>query len=151
MFTGLVEEVGTVEAVEAGAEGALLRIATGLGGEIEPGDSVAVDGVCLTATMADRSGFAAEAMNQTLRLTSLGGLGAGARVNLELAVRPSDRLGGHILQGHVDGIAEVASTEGDGFSRRLRVGLGPEMLRYAVDAGSVGDRRRQPHDRGAGR
>ena len=77
-------------------------------------------------------------MNQTLRLTSLGDLEAGGRVNLELALRASDRLGGHILQGHVDGVGEVVSVEEDGFARRLRVGLGPELLRYAVERGSIG-------------
>jgi riboflavin synthase len=138
MFTGLVADIGTVEAVEAGDEGATLRIATRLGAEVADGDSVAVDGVCLTATEAGSEGFAAEAMNQTLRLTSLGGLATGARVNLELAVRPSDRLGGHILQGHVDGVGEVIAATEDGFARRLRIGLGPDLLRYAVERGSIG-------------
>ena len=77
-------------------------------------------------------------MNQTLGLTSLGDLEDGGRVNLELAVRPTDRLGGHILQGHVDGVGEVIAVEEDGFARRLRVGLGPELLRYAVERGSIG-------------
>ena len=125
MFTGLIQDVGTVEAVESGADGARLRIATGLGAEIAPGDSVAVNGVCLTATAADADGFETEAMNQTLEVTSLGGLEAGDRVNLELAMRASDRLGGHIVQGHVDGVGEVVSVEEDGFARRLRVGLAP--------------------------
>ena len=145
MFTGLVQDVGTVEAVtnvvggdSAAAGGAGLRISTRLGAEIAPGDSVAVEGVCLTASEADPQGFAAEAMNQTLRLTSLGGLEAGEPVNLELAVRPSERLGGHILQGHVDGVGEVVSVEEDGFARRLRVRLAPDLLRYAVERGSIG-------------
>jgi riboflavin synthase len=138
MFTGLIADVGTVEAVETGEDGARLRIATRLGAEIALGDSVAVDGVCLTASEADAGGFAAEAMNQTLRLTSLGGLEPGSRVNLELALKASDRLGGHILQGHVDGVGEVVAIEGDGFARRLRVTLGPELIRYAVERGSIG-------------
>jgi riboflavin synthase len=137
VFTGLIEDVGRIEAVEAGAEGARLRIATRLGADVAPGDSVAVDGVCLTATEADGDGFAAEAMNQTLRLTALGGLDAGGRVNLELALKASDRLGGHILQGHVDGVGEVISSEEDGFARRLRIGLAPDLLRYVVARGSV--------------
>ncbi len=137
MFTGLIEDVGRIEAVEAGAEGATVRIATRLGAEVAAGDSVAVDGVCLTATEADASGFAAEAMNQTLRVTALGGLEAGGRVNLELALKASDRLGGHILQGHVDGVGEVLSSEEDGFARRLRVRLGPDLIRYVVARGSV--------------
>jgi riboflavin synthase len=138
VFTGLIEDVGTVETVDAGDDGARLRIATQLGAEIAPGDSVAVDGVCLTASDADSAGFGAEAMNQTLRLTSLGGLADGDRVNLELAVKASDRLGGHILQGHVDGVGEVVATEEDGFARRLRVGLGADLARYAVERGSIG-------------
>jgi len=138
MFTGLIEDAGAVESFEAGPDGAALRIATDLGGQIAPGDSVAVDGVCLTATSADAAGFGAEAMNQTLGLTTLGGLEAGDRVNLELAMRPSERLGGHILQGHGDGVAEVIAAEEDGFARRLRVGLAPGLLRYAVERGSIG-------------
>jgi riboflavin synthase len=137
VFTGLIEDVGRVDSVEAGAEGARLRIATALGPHIEPGDSVAVDGVCLTATHADGDGFETEAMNQTLQVTALGGLEAGSRVNLELAMRASDRLGGHIVQGHVDGVGEVAAVEEDGFARRLRVALAPELIRYAVERGSI--------------
>jgi riboflavin synthase len=138
VFTGLIQDIGRVEAVESGGEGATLRIATRLAAEIAPGDSIAVDGVCLTASEAGPEGFAAEAMNQTLRLSSLGGLEAGRAVNLELAVKPSERLGGHILQGHVDGVGEVVSVAEDGFARRLRVRLAPDLLRYAVERGSVG-------------
>ncbi len=137
MFTGLVQDLGAVESVESGEEGARLRIATSLGPEISPGDSVAVEGICLTATSADADGFETEAMNQTLAVTSLGGLEAGSRVNLELAMRASDRLGGHIVQGHVDGVGTVASVAEDGFARRLRVSLGPELARYAVEKGSI--------------
>lgn len=137
MFTGLVQDVGTVESVESGVEGARLRIATALGGEIRPGDSVSVSGACLTATTADAGGFETEAMNQTLDVTSLGGLEAGSKVNLELAMQASNRLGGHIVQGHVDGVGEVVSIEGDGFAKRLRVALPSELMRYAIDKGSV--------------
>jgi riboflavin synthase len=114
-----------------------LQIATALGPEIEPGDSVAVDGCCLTATSADAEGFEAQAINQTLSVTSLGGLRANSRVNLELAMRASDRFGGHFLQGHVDGVGQAASVVEDGFARRLRVGLRPELTRYAVEKGSI--------------
>jgi len=137
MFTGLVGDLGTVEALESGDEGARLRIATRLAGEIGEGDSVAVNGVCLTATSVDAGGFAAEAMNQTLRVTALGALAKGARVNLELAMKASERLGGHIVQGHADGVGTVASIEEDGFARRLRVALGPDLVRYAVEKGSI--------------
>jgi riboflavin synthase len=137
MFTGLIQDVGTVESLDSGDAGASLRIATSLSGEIEPGDSVAVNGVCLTATTVDASGFGTEAMNQTLDVTALGGVEPGARVNLELAMRASDRLGGHIVQGHVDGVGEVAAIEQDGFAKRLRIALGRDLLRYTIDKGSI--------------
>jgi riboflavin synthase len=137
VFTGLIEDVGRVESVEAGAEGARLRIATKLGPQIGAGDSVAVDGACLTATGSDATGFETEAMNQTLDVTALGGVDPGSRVNLELAMKASDRLGGHIVQGHVDGIGEVASVEEDGFAKRLRVKLPSELIRYTIDKGSI--------------
>jgi riboflavin synthase len=138
VFTGLIQDLGRVEAVDAGSEGATLRIATQLGSEVAEGDSVAVDGVCLTATEASAEGFAAEAMNQTLNLTSLGDIAPGEQVNLELPVKASDRLGGHILQGHVDGVGEVVAVEEDGFALRLRVRLSDNLLRYAVERGSIG-------------
>jgi riboflavin synthase len=137
MFTGLIEDVGSVELVESATAGARLRIATRLAVEIDAGDSVAVNGVCLTATAVDASGFETEAMNQTLKVTALGGLEPGARVNLELAMKASDRLGGHIVQGHADGVAEVLAVSEDGFARRLRVTLVPELSRYVVEKGSI--------------
>jgi riboflavin synthase len=137
MFTGLVQDIGSVESVAGGAEGARLRIATKLGPQIGLGDSVAVNGVCLTATEADQSGFATEAMNQTLEVTVIGALAPGARVNLELATRADERLGGHIVQGHADGSGTVLKVNEDGFARRVRVELPPELLRYVVDKGSV--------------
>jgi riboflavin synthase len=137
MFTGLIEDLGTVRELGAGEGGTILRIATRLGAEISDGDSVAVNGVCLTATGADADGFSAEAMNETLRVSALGGLGAGDAVNLELAVRAGDRLGGHIVQGHVDGTAEVLEASEDGFARRLRLRLDPELAQLAVERGSI--------------
>lgn len=137
MFTGLIQDIGRVETLETGPEGARLRIGTGLGAEIGLGDSVAVDGVCLTATAADENGFETEAMNQTLAVTALGGVETGSRVNLELAMKASERLGGHIVQGHVDGVGTVLGVEDDGFARRIRVGIGPELARYAIDKGSI--------------
>jgi riboflavin synthase len=137
MFTGLVEDVATVESVERSDDGARIRILTELAPAIAEGDSVAVNGVCLTATSVDGSGFATEAMNQTLTVTALGELGPGFLVNLELAMKASDRLGGHIVQGHADSVGEVLSVAEDGFARRLRVRLDPELLRYAIDKGSI--------------
>lgn len=137
MFTGLVEDVGTIESLESGAEGARLRITTRLAAEIGEGDSVAVNGACLTATDTNGGSFATEAMNQTLRVTALGGLAVGDRVNLERAMKVTERLGGHIVQGHVDGVGTVVSVADDGFARRLRVGLGPELIRYVIAKGSI--------------
>jgi riboflavin synthase len=137
VFTGLIQDVGTVESLDSGADGARLRIATVLGSEIASGDSIAVNGVCLTATAVAADGFEAEAMNQTLDVTALGGLGVDVRVNLELAMKASDRLGGHIVQGHVDGVGEVAFVEDDGFAKRMRVAVDRTLLRYAIDKGSI--------------
>ncbi len=137
MFTGLVEDVGRVESVESGDDGARLRIGTRLAPEIATGDSVSVNGVCLTATAVDPNGFATDAMNQTLQVTAIGDLASGDRVNLELAMKASERLGGHIVQGHADGVGEVLSVEEDGLARRLRVELDPKLLRYVVDKGSI--------------
>lgn len=137
MFTGLIQDVGTVEAIEAGADGARLRIGTELGPRIGTGDSVAVDGICLTATRADAAGFETEVMNQTLEMTTLARSRAGSRVNLELAMKASDRLGGHIVQGHVDGPGEVIEIEDDGFAKRLHVALAPEWMNYVIPQGSI--------------
>lgn len=138
MFTGLIQDIGEVGAVEGGPKGARFRIETTLASEIAVGDSVAVNGACLTATEVGGGGFEAEAMNQTLRVTALGGLQKGSRVNLELATKASGRLGGHIVQGHVDGVGGVIAREDDGFARRLRVSLEPELIRYVVEKGSIG-------------
>jgi riboflavin synthase len=137
MFTGLIEDLGTVEAIERGNDGARLRISTSLASEVSDGDSVAVNGCCLTATAVSAGAFETEAMNQTLQVTALGDVDEGSRVNLELAMKAGERLGGHIVQGHVDGVGTVASVEDDGFARRIRVELPPELLRYVVDKGSI--------------
>ena len=137
MFTGLIQDLARVEAVESGDDGTRLRIATSLGGEIAAGDSVAVNGACLTATGVGADGFETEAMNQTLEVTTLDRLAVGDRVNLELAMKASERLGGHIVQGHVDGVGEAVSLTEDGFAKRLRVRLTPELIRYAVPKGSI--------------
>jgi riboflavin synthase len=137
LFTGLIQDVGTVGSLDRNSAGARLQIATRLAGDIALGDSVAVNGVCLTATSVDGGGFETEAMNQTLEVTALDSIGDGAPLNLELAMRASDRLGGHIVQGHVDGVGEVVSAAADGFARRVRVALGPDLLRYCVERGSI--------------
>jgi riboflavin synthase len=137
MFTGLVEDLGRLEAREDGAEGTRLRVRTRLGAELKPGDSIAVNGTCLTATVADAEGFTADVMNQTLAVTALNGLAAGDQVNLELAARLGDRLGGHLVQGHVDGVGEVIEVRPDGFAKRLRVAVPRELAAYMIEHGSV--------------
>jgi riboflavin synthase len=139
MFTGLVEELGTVRAVIANATGARLEIeaATVLDDAVL-GASIAVNGCCLTAVEFGDGWWAADAVEETLRRTSLGALVAGDRVNLERPVRLSDRLGGHIVQGHVDGVGEIAERErlADG-STRVVVSAGEGVLRYVVEKGSI--------------
>jgi riboflavin synthase len=137
MFTGIVKELGTVEAVETSADGARLRVSAELAAELGAGDSVAVDGACLTATSVSGSAFEADVMHQTLELTTLGELEPGSRVNLELPLRAADRLGGHVVQGHVDGTGTVAELADDGFARRLRLELPEELLPYVVERGSI--------------
>jgi riboflavin synthase len=137
VFTGLIQDVGIVSGMGTGGRGARLSVETSLVSEIEVGDSIAVNGVCLTATNIRPSGFETEMMNQTLAVTAFRTVVPSMRVNLELAMQASDRFGGHIVQGHVDGIGEVASIEEDGFARRVRVTLAPELLRYTVDKGSI--------------
>jgi riboflavin synthase len=137
VFTGLIAEMGVVEGVEAGAGGARLRIRTALAGELSAGESVAVNGACLTAAAVNGEVIEADVMNQTLEQTSLGPLRAGDRVNLELPLRAGDRLGGHLVQGHVDGTGEVASVTEDGFARRLGIEVPEGLRRYVVERGSV--------------
>ena len=137
MFTGLIEDLGTVESVERTGDGARLRIASGLASELALGDSIAVNGCCLTATAVEGGAFKTEAMNQTLTVTALSEVTEGSKVNLELAMKAGDRLGGHIVQGHVDGVGTVVSVEEDGFARRVRVDLPTQLSRYVVDKGSI--------------
>ncbi len=141
MFTGLVQELGRVHRLqrdhEGGAEGARLTISAALTSQLREGDSVAVNGVCLTAAAVSDGTFAADVMPETLERSSLSALAPGAGVNLELPLRASDRLGGHVVQGHVDGIGKVAEVRPDGFARRIRVQTDPMLLRYVVETGSI--------------
>src|SRR3954453_11497062 len=137
MFTGLVADLGTVQTVDATADGVRLRVGTALAGELRDGDSVAVNGVCLTAVGPDRDGFGADVMHETLRRSSLRAVTAGARVNLELPLRAEDRLGGHVVQGHVDGLGSVAAVREDGFARVVTIAAEPYLLRYVVEKGSI--------------
>lgn len=138
MFTGLVEDLGMVVSVERTGDGARLRVSTALAPQIGLGDSVAVNGVCLTATEVQDGSFATDVMNETLRLSSLAEVAVGRAVNLELAMLPSDRLGGHIVQGHVDGVGSVVDRTADGFASLVRIApQDPALLRYLVYKGSI--------------
>jgi riboflavin synthase len=136
VFTGLVMDLGEVQKVERTGDGVRLRIGTTLAPEISPGDSVAVNGVCLTAVEVLDSAFTADVMNETIARSSL--REDRDVVNLELPLRPADRLGGHVVQGHVDGTGRVAGVQDDGFARRVRVEPEDEgLLRYVVEKGSI--------------
>jgi riboflavin synthase len=133
MFTGLVAEKGTIRSRRDGR----LEIETSLAGELAAGDSVSVNGVCLTAVDPDGSSFAADVMPETLRRSSLGPLREGSEVNVELPLRAGDRLGGHMVQGHVDATGSVAGVRDEGLSRVVRIEADPALLRYVVEKGSI--------------
>lgn len=137
MFTGIVRELGQVESFDRNPDGAHLWVKAKLSSELERGDSVAVSGVCLTATDISDGSFSADVMNQTLDVSTLGELDDGSFVNLELPLRAGDPLGGHVVQGHVDGRVEVTSVDEDGLARRMRVSVSPEQERYLVERGSL--------------
>jgi riboflavin synthase len=137
VFTGLVQELGTVEELRRSHGGACLSVSARLASGLAPGDSVAVNGVCLTATSAGDDTFDAEVMNETLERSSLGLAGPGTRLNLELPLRSGEPFGGHIVQGHVDGVGEVAAVQPDGFAHRVRIETEPDLLRYVVSKGSI--------------
>ncbi|MGI8427945.1 MAG: riboflavin synthase [Solirubrobacteraceae bacterium] len=137
MFTGLISAVGRVVSSERAAEGMRVTVATTLAGELSSGDSIAVNGVCLTASEVGPRSFAAEVMNATLSRTSLGSVHPDGRVNLELPLRAGDRLGGHVVQGHVDALGTVLAVTGDGFARRVKIEAPHDLLRYVVQSGSI--------------
>jgi riboflavin synthase len=137
VFTGLVADLGTVMGVDATADGVRLAVRTSLAPEISEGDSVAVNGVCLTATAIADGAFSADVMQESLRRSSLAEVAEGSSVNLELPLRASDRLGGHVVQGHVDGVGVVRELRDDGFSRVVTIGAPAELLRYVVEKGSI--------------
>jgi riboflavin synthase len=137
VFTGLVADLGEITWLAHTGDGVRLTIASSLAGELSEGDSVAVNGVCLTATDVADGRFAADVINETLRMSSLGETREGTRVNLELPLRASDRLGGHIVQGHVDATGRVVSVGPDGFSQRVEIEAPEQVLRYIVRKGSI--------------
>ena len=138
MFTGIVRERGRVVSLAGGDEGLRIEIeAPDTAGQTAVGDSVDVDGCCLTATEVRDGRFSVMAIPESLARTTLGDLAEGDEVNLEPALRTGDALGGHFVQGHVDGVGRVAGVEAEGDSRRLRIEAGPEILRYCVEKGSI--------------
>jgi riboflavin synthase len=134
MFTGLVEAVGEVVEVTREEDGAVIEIASAIAGELQPGDSISVSGACLTAREIEAGRFRADVVAETLRRTTLGELTGGSRVNLELALRMSDRLGGHVVLGHVDGVGELRARHDSG---EIEVEIADELARYVVEKGSI--------------
>ena len=137
MFTGLIAEVGRIAAVQRSDEGMGLEVRAQLADELSDGDSIAVNGVCLTATGVGEGAFHADVMAETLARSALSALDADAKVNLELPLRAADRLGGHMVQGHVDGTATLTGTREEGFSRVLQLDAAADLRRYLVLKGSV--------------
>ena len=138
MFTGIIEELGTLTSFEKNAGGARMTVGAELVvSDAAEGDSISVNGVCLTALDIRPGSFAADLSQETLDRTTLGNLRAGSRVNLERAVTPQTRLGGHIVQGHVDGRGTYLSAENNGEFWTVRIGFPPEMGKYLVYKGSV--------------
>jgi riboflavin synthase len=138
MFTGLIQAVGQVSTIELQESSARLEISSKeIASEIAQGDSVSVNGVCLTVVSFDESKFAVDVMVQTLNLTSTGSLEVGSAVNLELATRTADRLGGHIVQGHVDGVAQVVAISADAQWTRMDISIPKELMKYVVAQGSI--------------
>lgn len=138
MFTGIIEELGSVEAFEASARGARIVIAADIvTGDTANGDSIAVNGVCLTAVDVTPTSFAADVSPETLDRTTLSGLAVGSPVNLERAMLPTTRFGGHIVQGHVDGRGTFISATPEGDFWTVRIGFPSELSRYLVHKGSI--------------
>jgi riboflavin synthase len=139
MFTGLIEGVGSLAARDIRGGDARLRIAAGTlpFDGVQLGESIAVNGACLTVVAYDGAGFEADASNETLALTTLGALPVGAALNLERAMRPDDRLGGHLVSGHVDGVGQVLRIEQDARAQRWTFAAPRSLLRYIAQKGSV--------------
>lgn len=137
MFTGLVEALGEVVSLETMGEQGRLVVSIPFAGELELGDSVAINGCCLTVAELSQNAVSFDVLAQTLRVTSLGGLTAEGVVNLERALRVGDRLGGHFVQGHVDAVGKIISLEENGQDHVVEVSLPPEIHRLCVGKGSI--------------
>ncbi|MBA2289918.1 MAG: riboflavin synthase [Chloroflexia bacterium] len=137
MFTGIIEEIGSIERIsQAGTAPLRIHCRSVLGGT-HVGDSIAVNGVCLTVIHLFDDGFMADLQPVTRRLSNLGGLRIGDAVNLERSVAAGDRLGGHFVQGHIDGVARIVSLVGEGPAMVIRLALPPDLLRYVVERGFI--------------
>jgi len=138
MFTGIIEELGEVESYQIDSVSFRIRINASITtSDIADGDSIAVNGVCLTALETSPTGFSADASRETLSRTTLGLLKPGMRVNLERAVTPTTRFGGHIVQGHVDARGTLVSAVPQGDFRTVKIGYPPDLARYLIEKGSV--------------
>jgi riboflavin synthase len=137
MFTGLIEALGVVREVVSSPAGWRLRLDATLSPELTPGESIAVNGVCLTVVSPDRTGFSADVSPETARVTTIAALTRGAKVNLERPLKPESRLGGHFVQGHVDGTGTIESLRADGDSYWLAVAFPPALAPYIVHKGSI--------------
>ena len=138
MFTGLIQAVGKVAAIEHQESSAKIVISNSeIAAQIAQGDSISVNGVCLTVTSFDPSQFSVDVMVQTLKLTTTGSLKVGSPVNLELATRTADRLGGHIVQGHVDGVAKISGITADSKWTRMDLAMPKDLMKYVVAQGSI--------------
>lgn len=138
MFTGIIEELGTVKSISKGADSAVIQArAAEVSKDLKKGDSVSVNGVCLTVVELGNEAFSAEVMAETLRMTNLGGLKRGDRVNLERALRPTDRLGGHLVSGHIDGVGRIKSVAREDIALVFTIGAPEEVLRYIIRKGSI--------------
>ncbi len=139
MFTGIVEEIGTVSRISKGSASVMLTIAASQVLEgVKSGDSISTNGICLTVTGFDAGSFNVDAMPETMRTTNLGSLLNGSRVNLERAMRLSDRLGGHLLSGHIDGTGVISRIWSEDNAVRMNIQAGRDILRYVIRRGSVG-------------
>jgi riboflavin synthase len=137
MFTGIVQALGTVRGVEEVGRAVRLSVEGDILHELTGGESIAVNGVCLTVAQIDPSGFTADVMLETLRRSTLGGLQAGDRINLERSVTPTSLLGGHIVQGHVDGVATIVEIEESEQWRDVHLELPAALMPYVVEKGSI--------------
>ena len=137
MFTGLIEDCGVITSIKRLAESAEIEIKTALSAQIKVGDSISVNGTCLTAKAISPNSFIADVMVQTLRLTSLSDISIGDAVNLELALMSGSRMGGHIVQGHVDGVGEVIENSTGEKWNKLVIRIPQHLAKYVVNQGSI--------------